>query len=335
MGLESGLKALRKKGLVKASAMKKEFFKPQLAQLNEAPPKGADWIFETKFDGYRIIASKSKGAITLRSRNGLDWTSRFADVATALEKIPAKSFVIDGEMVALDEKGKTSFEQLQKKLSDKDKEGFVYFLFDIIYLDGFDLRELLLLGRKRLLEHLLEELPKPQSQKLRYSKHSEDNGEERFKEACKNQLEGIIAKNALSPYLHRRSPQWLKIKCTLRDEFVIGGFTEPGGSREHFGSLLLGAYDKAGNFKYVGKVGTGFDQKLLRKIKTNLLETEIRTSPFDNSLIDINKKSAHFVKPQYVAQIAYTERTRDLRLRHPVFLGLREDKRAREVIDAN
>ncbi|MEO5667846.1 MAG: non-homologous end-joining DNA ligase [Bdellovibrionota bacterium] len=319
-----------KKNLVRKSALDGSFLKPQLASLSEDIPTGARWIFETKFDGYRILAIKTRRGIRLMSRNGKDWTHRFENVVRSLEALDAVSFVVDGEMVVADKTGTTSFSALQKMLSEESKTGFVYYSFDLTYLNGKDLRPLPLVARKLLLETLLK-MSAGAVPALKYSAHHIGDGKKIFSLACRNHTEGILAKDSAAPYAGRRSKTWLKIKCVRQDELVIGGYTDPAGSRQHFGALLVGYFNDDGRFCYAGKVGTGFDQKLLASLHKKLQALEVEASPFENPLSPIEQRGAHFVKPRLVAQLSYTEWTPDGRLRHPVFLGMREDKAARTV----
>lgn len=327
----NGLKALLRVKAIHRAKLDEKYFRPQLATLADNIPSAKAWVFESKFDGYRILAVREKGKIKLFSRNGKDWTHRFENIALALETVATESFVIDGEIVVL-KNNLSSFGALQQKLSSEAKDGFIYYIFDLPYLNGFDLRPLLLLGRKKILKHLQESLGKVERDVIRYSEHSSKNGPLLFKQACLAKTEGIIAKESYASYKNRRTKDWLKIKCSLNEEFVIGGFTDPKGSRSHFGSLLMGYYNPDKKFIYCGHVGTGFNGESLKLIKHKLIKLETKKSPFANPMTDLEKRGVHYVKPKIVAQLTFAEWTDDERLRHPVFIGLREDKPATEVI---
>jgi len=301
-------------------------FKPEFAKRVDAAPSGAGWLHEVKYDGYRILAYLESGRVRLASRNDLDWTGRFRNVADAVKNIPAQSAILDGEIAVLDDKGLSSFSALQNRLSQKSKSGFVYLVFDLLYLNGVDLREAPLLSRKKLLKALLKSKKSP----LHFATHQIGSGEKVFQSACRSGFEGIISKRLESPYQEGRSDEWVKTKCRHEEEFVIGGFTDPAGSREGFGALLLG-YWKNGKFHYAGRVGTGFNSKTLSAIYKLLKRMERADSPFVTLLSREEQRGAHYVEPRYVAQIKYSEWTADKRLRQAVFLGLREDKPQSEV----
>jgi len=301
-------------------------FSPTLATLVEEPPQGDDWIHEVKYDGYRIVARLQNGRIRLLSRNGKDWTDRFAPIAAQVKKIKAKSALLDGEVCAVDAKGRSSFEALQNALSGSGAANLVYFVFDLPYLDGCDLRGAALSERKRLLQPLLTQAGLP----LQYSPDVRGSGSEVYRQACEMSLEGIVSKRADSTYATGlRTRSWVKVKCSLRQEMVIGGFTDPQGSRSGFGALLLGVYEN-GKLRYAGKVGTGFDDKLLVDMRAKLDKLETDTSPFVNQPRGL--ESAHWVKPQLVAEVRFTEWSEAGALRHPAFLCLRADKKAADVV---
>lgn len=328
--LKDVLKTLVKEGYAKTASLSKNLIAAELATLVEAVPTSDEWIFETKFDGYRILAVKDKSSVVLVSRNGKDWTDRFPEIAEIVNSLGVKSLILDGEMVTLNKEGNSSFSLLQKSFGDGPRNVYTYFAFDLIYVDGFDLSGAPLIARKRILSHVLDKFQKQKKAKIQYSYHSEGDGKARFAEACKKKLEGIIAKKKNAPYTGGRGKDWLKIKCNMQEEFVIAGYTDPGGSRDAFGSLLLGYYENK-KLHYAGRVGTGFNDALLIKIKKKLDKLEVEKSPFCEPLATGDKKGAHFVKPSLVAQVGYTEWTSEGRLRHPTFLGLREDKAASEV----
>jgi bifunctional non-homologous end joining protein LigD len=308
---------------------------PEFAKRVDVAPGGAGWLHEIKYDGYRILATLESGRVRLASRNDLDWTDRFKSVADAIKNLSAQSVVLDGEIVVLDQKGLSNFSALQNRLSKKSKSGFVYLIFDLLYLDEVDIREAPLLARKKLLQALLRSSVKSKRKDsdespLRFAAHQIVDGEGIYQSACQSGFEGIISKRIDSPYREGRSGDWVKTKCRHEEEFVIGGFTNPGGSREGFGALLLG-YWKDGKFVYAGRVGTGFNSKTLLVIYRMLKKTELSDSPFATELSREEERGAHYVDPLYVAQIKYSEWTADERLRHAVFLGLREDKSQSEV----
>jgi bifunctional non-homologous end joining protein LigD len=303
-------------------------FTPMLATLAAEVPQGDGWIHEIKLDGYRTLAVVQKGRVALKSRNGLDWTARFPEIAAAIRALPMTNGVVDGEVVALASNGKSDFQLLQNHLKSKTKNGVVYFAFDLPFFDGRDLRKLPLTARKRVLGSLLS---RASGSRVRFGEHFDGSGERVFEQACKLGLEGIVSKRADSPYESRRAKSWLKIKCSGRQEFVIAGWTDPQGGRTGFGSLVLAHHDDNGGLVYAGKVGTGFDQKLLSDLswrfsKLARKERTLRDAPASET------RGVHWVKPELVAEVSFTEWTRDGRLRHPSFLGLREDKRPAEVV---
>jgi bifunctional non-homologous end joining protein LigD len=301
--------------------------KPGLAKLVDETPQGPEWIHEMKYDGYRVIAYLEADKITLRTRNDLDWTSRFQKIADTLRKIEKRSTILDGEMVVFDKNGLSSFSEFQAKLSNPSQNGFFYMVFDLPYFEGVDLRDRPLLERKKILHDLVKKI---NNRHIRFSAHLTSHGAEAFRAACSRKLEGLISKNIHSTYPARRNGDWVKSKCRNEEEFIICGFTDADGKREGFGSLLLGYWEKY-RLIYCGRVGTGFDSKALKWIAGKLKKIELTESHFANELDWKERKGAHYVKPEYVAQIKFTEWTPDGRLRHPVFLGLRQDKSASEV----
>ena len=301
----------------------------QLATLVDAPPKGADWLHEMKFDGYRILARLQDGRARLLSRNGKDWTAHFPTVAAAVERLPARTALLDGEVAIVLPSGMTSFQALQNALAGQDQGQLAYFLFDLIHLEGFSLARAPLEERKTLLENVLG--PAAQGSPLRYSDHVTGSGEEFYRQACGLGIEGIVSKRRDAPYEPTRSRSWLKVKCLKRQEFVVGGYTDPGGSRVGLGALLLGVYDRAGNLQFAGKVGTGFTSKVLDDLRQKLAAREQPASPFSQAKIP-GVTRAHWVRPELVGEVAFTEWTSDGRLRHPSFQGLREDKDPKDVV---
>ncbi len=299
--------------------MKPKFIAPELATLTEKYFSDKDWIFEVKFDGIRCIAVKSNGKVSLYSRNHNSLNKDFPEVVKALESKKSKDYVIDGELVAFEGKV-TSFSKLQQRKMEKIK--VFYYLFDLPFWNGTDLRSTPLIERKKLLKAHI-----PFGGIIRYTSHLKTKGEEYYKRASKKGLEGVIAKRADSKYQSKRTRNWLKFKCTNSQELVIGGYTEPQGARVGFGALLVGYYHK-GTFKYAGKIGTGYDIALLTTLGKKLEKIERNSCPFSTKP---KEKRVHFVRPSLVCEVGFTEWTKDGKLRHPRFLGLRKDKPAKSV----
>jgi bifunctional non-homologous end joining protein LigD len=300
----------------------------QLATLVDEPPEGPDWLHEQKFDGYRIVADLQHGTVRLLSRRFKDWTAEFPTVAAAVARLPVKRVVLDGEVAAVLPDGRTSFQALQ---AERAGPNIAYFVFDLLALDGKDLTALPLEDRKARLASLVQ----PRRGKpgvIRYSDHVVGSGREFFALACKRGLEGIISKRRDQPYAPGRGTAWQKTKCLLRQELVIGGFTEPERSRVGIGALLVGYYDR-GRLAYAGKVGTGYSHAMLRELRALLTPLERAASPFSPEPPRAwTGASRHWVAPELVAEVAFTEWTNDGRLRHPSFQGLRSDKSARDVV---
>jgi len=300
------------------------FVAPQLATLVSSPPAGSEWLHEIKYDGYRAIAAVAGGRCRIFTRSGQDWTAKFESIAEPLRQLDVGSALFDGEIVALDEHGRSSFGRLQRGL----KEGRIpltYYVFDLLELDGRDLRKEPLSRRKEMLRKVLDGAPDA----VRYSQDIAGHGVEVLAEACRMGLEGIVSKLADKPYVSRRARSWVKVKCTGNEEFVIGGYRMSNKKGRAFASLLLGEYD-GDKLHYRGRVGTGFDTNGLAELGARLQKLRRKTSPF----VDIDKsiaRDACWVEPRLVAQIAFTERTTDGHLRHPAFLGLRGDKPAKAV----
>ena len=292
---------------------------PMLATLSHEPFSDPDWLFEPKLDGIRCLAFRKDRHVELFSRNQLSLNGGFPTLIPALQAQAASDFIVDGEIVAM-ESGVSRFELLQQRARRNVR--VFYYLFDVLYIDGHDVTQLALIDRKQLL-HDAFSFKDP----LRYSRHREAAGEAYFSEACRNGWEGLIAKRAASIYVHQRSKDWLKLKCENRQEFVIVGYTAPKGSRVGLGALLLGYYD-GDALRYAGKVGTGFDTATLRSLHKRLSGTE-----HDHPTVDGAKEpGAHWVRPTSVAQVAFGEWTRDGKLRHPRYLGLRTDKNPKDVV---
>jgi bifunctional non-homologous end joining protein LigD len=278
------------------------------------------WIYERKLDGIRCLATKGDKRVDLRSRNDLSLNGRFPEIAAALEADPATNLVIDGEVVAFDGP-QTSFSRLQQR-GERPTPVFFY-VFDILRDAGEDVTQEPLRERKaRLRKALAFEDP------IRFTTHRNGDGEAFYEEACRKGWEGLIAKRADAPYTHGRSRDWLKFKCSAEQELVIGGYTAPRGSRTDLGALLLGYYDD-GELRYAGKVGTGFTRETLRDLAALLAPLKRDRSPFAD---EVRERTATWVEPELVAQVGFSEWTQDHRLRHPRFLGLRDDKAAREVV---
>jgi bifunctional non-homologous end joining protein LigD len=303
-----------------------EFISPQLASLDDEVPEGDDWIHEVKFDGYRIQARKDGDRVTLYSRSGLDWTARFPAIAEALNKLPAKKALIDGEAAFVLESGLTDFKSLQEHI-DTDHPAIRYYAFDLLELDGKSLMKEPLLERKEALQKLFSKKNLPD--RLVYSDHIEGQGEAFFGQACRTELEGIISKRANAPYKSGRSKTWLKVKCGRRAEFVIGGYSKSSAQGRPFASLLLGTFQD-GDFVFAGKVGTGFNTADMKRLADKFAPLKRKTSPFVE-VPSADQRDAVWLTPKLVCEIAFTEWTKDGRLRHPSFQGLREDKPAEDV----
>lgn len=301
--------------------------KPRLATLSKKAPAGDDWLHEIKFDGYRILAQLEDGKAQLLTRNGKDWSERFAATRRAIEALPVDNALLDGEIVALDRDGISRFGVLQDAISRKRTDRLVYQVFDLLHLGDHDLKKVPLIERKRLLADLFENAE--EHPRLRYTDHVLGQGPAFFEQAGATGLEGIISKRVDSPYSGGRSKQWRKTKISHDAEFVVGGFTEPDGARAGFGSLLLGAYDHEDRFVYAGRVGTGFSDRQIETIHAALAKIETDTRPFAEPVPD--SAGAHWVEPALVVDVGFTERTRAGVLRHPAFRGLREDREAGDI----
>ena len=301
-----------------------EFIAPQLPRLVTNVPEDSRWIYEMKFDGYRMQAHLKHSISQLFTRTGLDWSNSFPHILNGLEKIKATDAIFDGEIVALDDEGHGNFQHLQNSLTLKNDQNLRYYIFDIMYLNGKDLRDLPLIERKEILNKLINK----SSDNILYSEHLMGNGQDFYQVSCDYHLEGVVSKMADAPYRSGRNDLWVKTKCTLRQEFVIGGFTEAKGSRKGFGSLLLGLYEND-KLKYTGKVGTGFNDQTLKELTKNLSQLEQSNSPF--ALNSPKSRYVHWIKPIKVAEITFANWTNEGLLRAPVFVGLREDKRSKDV----
>jgi len=308
---------------------------PMLATSVEKPFDDPEWLFEIKWDGYRAVSFLQDGKVRLVSRNQNELTGEFPELRELSKLIKAKSAVLDGEVVALDDEGKASFSLMQqrtgirkggRRVGARRELQIVYYIFDLLYLDGYDLRHVALEQRKQALTQIIAT-----SDLVRYSDHF-PQGLALFEAARQKGLEGILAKKRLSHYEERRSREWLKIKVTQTIDCVVGGYTDPEGSRQYFGSIVLGLYDKKGRLIHVGQAGTGFNQAMLKEIWQVLKELETSRNPFYG---DVDAAHVHWVKPERVAEIKFTEWTHEtieggMKLRAPVFLALREDKDPKE-----
>ncbi|CAG7648200.1 non-homologous end-joining DNA ligase [Actinacidiphila bryophytorum] len=302
---------------------------PMLARLTDLRDFGDDWLFERKLDGIRMLASLRDGRVELWSRTGQRLNATYPEVAEALAAQPCPDFVVDGEVVAL-HRGRTDFALLQQRSGltapaavRASGVAVTYYVFDLLRVGGIDTTRLPQRLRKTLLRDVLD-FRAP----LRFTPHRNHGGQQLLDQACGRGWEGLIAKRASAPYTHGRSPNWLKLKCEAGQELVVGGFTEPSGSRVGFGALLLG-YHQGGRLRYAGKVGTGYDTATLRSLRARLDAIEVDRPPFGEP---VRERGAHWVRPELVAQVGFTEWTRDGRLRHPRYLGLREDKAAADVV---
>jgi bifunctional non-homologous end joining protein LigD len=295
---------------------------PMKAVLADTPFSDPDWIFERKLDGIRCLAIRDGSGVSLMSRTAHRMNDQFPEIASALERQASRDFIADGEIVAFRD-GITSFERLQQR-HRRHVPVFLY-VFDLPRYDGEDLRPLPLRERKARLHRALDF-----KGSIRFNPHRRgEYGEELFAEACRKGLEGVIAKRADSAYTGKRSRDWLKLKCHGEQELVIGGFTAPKGTRTEFGALLVG-YFEDGTLRYAGKVGTGFDRETLHALGAQMRELEQDESPFEP--FKPIPPSTRWVRPELVAQVGFSEWTRDGRLRHPRYLGLRDDKPARDVV---
>jgi bifunctional non-homologous end joining protein LigD len=291
---------------------------PMLATLVDVPFAKPNWIFEEKYDGVRMLAYKEGMRVSLISRNAIDRTARYPEIAAGIQKLKPTTLCIDGEVVVFDARNVSRFQLLQQGKGHPQ-----YAVFDCLYTDEEgDLRKKALLLRRRALERIV----KP-SARLRLSTILSDDGLKAFQIASKRGLEGVVCKNLASIYVEKRSKEWVKAKVHQEDEFVIGGFTQPTGSRQYFGALLLGVYSH-NKLVYAGKVGTGFDTEILASLHRKFQPLVRSKSPFAS---EVRERDATFLAPKLIAQLSFTEWTKDGKLRHPVYLGLRDDKKPTEV----
>jgi len=303
------------------------FVRPQLCTLVSEPPSGNAWLHEAKFDGYRILCRVASGRATLWSRNEKDWTASFQGIASEAARLGARTALLDGEVVVVLRNGLTSFNALQNALSGRAEGELAYYAFDLLHQDGRDLRPEPLDVRRAALRALLRTRA---TARVRLSALLEGDGREVFAAACGRGLEGIVSKRRDARYRSGRGDAWVKTKCHREQEFVIGGFTEPEGTRPGIGALLLGVYGKDGALAFAGKVGTGFSNAAARALRKRLDALKRAESPFTPRPRGL--PDARFVEPRLVGVVRFTEWTADGRLRHPSFQGLREDKAPRDVV---
>jgi len=298
---------------------------PQLATLADSLPVDLDaWAFEAKLDGYRLLVRIEDGDARLFTRNGHDWTDKLRPLAGAFEKLGLADAWIDGEVVAAGPRGTPDFQALQQAFDGQDTGHLVYYAFDLPYVDGEDLRDQALEVRRERLRSLVGDKAEGM---VRYCQTLEGDPQTLLKQACEYGFEGLIGKRRDGKYVSRRSPDWIKLKCGRRQEFVIGGFTEPRGSRSGLGALMVGVYE-GGELRYAGNVGTGFTEKVLADLRSRLDAIATDRNPFSDGKLP---RGSHFVRPELVAEVAFSEWTRDGHLRHPVFHGLRMDKPAEQI----
>jgi bifunctional non-homologous end joining protein LigD len=323
---KSDIAASKIKGARKAELP--DFVEPQLATLVKSAPSGKRWVHEIKLDGYRLQARVADGKVTLLTRTGLDWTHKFGDeILAEFGKLSATDAIIDGEVAVEAGSGATDFSLLQQDLSEGRDDRFTFYAFDILHLDGYDLTGATLLKRKEALETLLA----GSSPALRYSEHFGDEGGLVLKHACRLSLEGIISKISDAPYRPGRGRDWVKSKCSARQEFVVAGFVPSSVSRTAIGSLVMGYYDK-GKLRHAGRVGTGYSNAVAQSLFKSLQEIQTGESPFDEKLAAVEKKDVVFVRPELVAEVEFRGWTADAHIRHAAFRGLREDKDPKDIV---
>ncbi len=299
---------------------------PQLATLVEQPPNTKEWLHEIKLDGYRLICFIQNKKIKILSRNQKDTTKDLPYLVEKLKKANLSSCILDGELVAVNKNNQFDFQLLQNSIHGHETSTLIYYTFDLLYYNGYDLTSLPLLARKKLLREIIPE----NDPLIRYGDHIIGNGIAVFKKTCELGLEGIVSKKIDSPYIQDRTHFWLKTKCTFRQEFIIGGYTKPKGERKFFGSLLLGVYEDGDKLRYCGHVGTGFSEETLRMLGELLEKYKTSTMPFSHLPPDVKK--ATWVKPELMVEVTFAGWTQDKILRQPSFKGLRDDKKAREIV---
>jgi bifunctional non-homologous end joining protein LigD len=305
-----------------------EFVSPQLATLVKEAPRGKEWVHELKFDGYRLLCHLERGHVRLWTRNRKDWTDKFPNVVKALQGVRVQSAILDAEVVAMDGSGRSSFQMLQQAIHKTAGKGLVLEIFDLIYIEGYNITRTPLVERKAVLEELIGTVRS--NSVLRYSDHIEGNGPKFLQQACDFGIEGIVSKLADSLYESTRTHSWQKVKCLRRQEFVIAGYTLSDKGLP-FSSLVLGVYDK-GKLIYAGRVGTGFSNKLRAELKKTLDRLARPAKPFAEIPRDPDLRRAVWAEPKLVGEVEFAEWTHDNVIRHPSFQGLREDKKATEVV---
>ncbi|MGN8342515.1 DNA ligase D [Pseudomonas sp. SMV71] len=307
-----------------------ETLKPELATLVDSAPDG-EWLYEIKFDGYRVMARIDNGEVRLTTRNGHDWTHKLPKQAEALAALGLESAWLDGEMVVANEQGVPDFQALQNAFDAGSSGKIAYYLFDLPYLNGMDLRKVPVEERRTALAAVLKDNEDPL---LRFSDSFEETPEALLNSACQMQMEGLIGKRVGSAYVSRRSNDWIKLKCKRRQEFVVVGFSEPKGARSAFGALLLGLHDAdSGELRYAGKVGTGFNEATLKSIYQQLLPLETKKAAVVNPPTGYEAKGVHWLEPTLLAEVAFAEMTKEGSVRHAVFHGLRNDKPAKDITE--
>lgn len=307
-----------------------DFVAPCLAQRQKDVPDGEAWVHEIKFDGYRLEARIERGNVTLLTRNNLDWTKRFSRVAKSLTALDVETALLDGEVVVMREDGTTSFPELVADLKAGIGSRMVYYAFDLLYLNGVDLRGAPLIERKAVLAKLLNSR---KAGTLRLSEHFTTEGHKMLDKACQLGLEGIISKRADKPYRSGRTGDWIKITCHLTDEFVIGGYLDSTAQKKAVGALVMGRYHR-GRLRYMGRVGTGFSRTTAAELWKTAQPLRRATPPFADKLDPEQRRGVIWLRPELVAQVEYRALTGDGLLRHAAFKGLREDKSAKEASDA-
>jgi len=305
-----------------------EFIEPQLAMLVKSAPSGKRWVHEIKLDGYRLQAHIEDGKVKLLTRTGLDWTHKFGgDIVAAFGKLAVRNAIVDGEVAVEAGSGATDFSLLQQDLSEGRDDRFTFYAFDLLYLDGYDLTGATLLRRKEALEKLLT----GSGAVLRYNEHFGDDGALVLKHACRLSLEGIVSKISDAPYRPGRGRDWVKSKCSARQEFVVAGYVPSSVNRKAIGSLVMGYYEK-GRLRHAGRVGTGYTGAMAQSLFKRLNEIRIDASPFDEKLAGVEKKDVVFLKPELVAEVEFRGWTADAHIRHAAFRGLREDKDPKDIV---
>jgi bifunctional non-homologous end joining protein LigD len=312
----------------RAGAASLPVVEPQLCTLADAPPEGDGWLHEIKYDGYRLLIFKNRNGVRTLTRRGLDWTDRFPPIARAVSRLRADRAILDGEAVVLDEHDNSSFQRLQRSIKARRFDRLVFFAFDLLLIDGEAIAEQPLQDRKARLRRLLGRRPPAP---LRYSEHIAGHGSAVHAQACRAHLEGVVSKRADAAYTPGRSRTWIKSKCGLRQEFVIAGYTQPGGSRRHLGALSLAVHDDDGRLMHAGRVGTGFDTALLKDLHARLHAIRTDRSPLDIPPSPGERRGVAWVRPVLVAEIAFAGWTDDRRVRQASFKGLREDKDPEDI----